>query len=62
MPASLLPRKTQYQRLANSLPPGHVLIVLPARQKPQRTTMEKVAAGLRAQGHRVTTLPAERLA
>ena len=62
VPASLLPFKEQYQQLANELPKGATLIILPSPTKRQRMTCEKVAAHLREKGHRVTTLSAERFA
>ena len=60
VPASLLPFKEQYQQIANALPHGATLIVLPAPTSKQRRNCEKVAQNLRDKGYRVTTLPAER--
>jgi hypothetical protein len=60
VPASLLPFKEQYQQIANDLPRGATLILLPSPLTQQRRTCEKVAATLRARGHWVLTLPAER--
>ncbi len=62
VPASLLPFKEQYQQIANALPQGATLILLPSPLKQQRRTCEKVAANLRERGHRVMTLPVERFA
>ena len=62
VPASLLPFKEQYQQIANELPQGATLILLPSPLKQQRRTCEKVAANLRERGHRVMTLPVERFA
>ncbi len=60
VPASLLPFKEQYQQIANALPHGATLIILPAPSSKQRRNCEKVAQNLRDKGYRVTTLPAER--
>ncbi len=60
VPASLLPFKEIYQRVANSMPSGSILIVLPGPAKKQRTVYERVATQLKAQGQRVSTLPANR--
>ena len=62
VPASLLAFKEQYQQIANALPRGATLIILPPSLKQQRRTCEKVAATLRARGHQVLTLPADRFA
>jgi hypothetical protein len=61
VPASLLPFRQQYQEIANELPEGAVLICLPPSEKPQRLVLERVAANLRAEGYRVTTLPVARV-
>src|SRR5437868_3125961 len=57
VPASLLRRRATYQALANSLPRGQVLIVLPPIDRPQRKTVDKVVDLMRAKGRVVTTLP-----
>ncbi len=59
VPASLLPFKKQWQQLANKLPHGSTLIILPSSDRPQRKACEHVAADLRGRGKHVTTLPAE---
>ena len=56
VPASLLPHKATYQRLANQLPVGAVLVVLPAEDTPEKQTLQTAAARLLAKGHPVTTL------
>jgi hypothetical protein len=58
VPANLLPYKDQYQHLANTLPTGNILIILPETDQPLRKTIETVANHLKANGHRVTTLSA----
>jgi hypothetical protein len=62
VPAHLLPRKAEYQALANDLPRGDILLVLPPADSPERATMHRVAATFRAKGRRVTVLTEERLA
>lgn len=61
VPASLLPYKAEWQQVANQLPIGSTLIVLPAAGSRQRSTLEHVASGLRAKGRRVATIPAQQL-
>ena len=60
VPASLLPQRDRYQALANRLPQGEVLLVLPHGDSPQRRTLKRTAALLRAKGRRVTVLAEER--
>lgn len=60
VPANLLPFKAEWQAIANGLPKGDILIVLPETNLPLRKTTETVATLLESNGHRVTTLPAER--
>ena len=62
VPAHLLPRKAEYQALANELPKGDILLVLPPADSRERPTMERVAQLFRAKGRHVTVLTAERLA
>jgi hypothetical protein len=59
VPASLLPLKAQWQRIANGLPRGDVLIILPARNTPQRKVIEAVAMLFSAKGRHVTTILSE---
>ena len=56
VPASLLPYKKQYQAIANRLPRGTTLIILPAEASRQRRTLEAVATGLRLKGQMVSTM------
>ena len=56
VPASLLPEKARYQAIANDLPPGEVLIVVPERAGQEREALERTAALLRAKGRHVTLL------
>jgi hypothetical protein len=61
VPASLLPRKATYQALANALPQGELLIVLPADNTHEQRTLQAVATLWRAKGRRVTTIAADQL-
>ena len=61
VPASLLPRKATYQALANTLPQGELLIVLPSDNMQEQRTLQKVATLWRAKGRRVTTIVADQL-
>ena len=61
VPASLLPRKADYEALANRLPPGEVLLVLPPAGSAERGTLQRVAQLFRAKGRHVTVLTEERL-
>ena len=59
VPGSILPFKAQWQAIANNLPKGNILIVLPPTNRPQRKVFEKVASLLEADGQRVITISAE---
>jgi hypothetical protein len=61
VPASLLPRKADYEAIADRLPRGEVLLVLPPAGSPERQTMQRVAQLFRAKGRHVTVLTEERL-
>ncbi len=58
VPASLLPRKAEWQAIANGLPNGEMLIVLPYQAK-QRHVARSVAAQLRQKGQRVRVMNEE---
>jgi hypothetical protein len=58
VPANLLPYKAQWQQLANDLPKGNILIILPDADQRVRKAVETVANLLKASGQKVTTLPA----
>ena len=60
VPASMLPFKDEWQSIANELPEGGALILLPSPSNKQRRNCEKVAVELREKGHQVTTVPVER--
>jgi len=59
VPGSLLPFKEEWQKVANGLPQGTTLIVLPSSDSSARRTLEKVSSSMKAKGRRVATLPAE---
>jgi hypothetical protein len=50
-----LPKKAQWQAIANDLPRGDVLIVLPHHANPQRVA-RSIASLFRTKGKRVTML------
>ena len=58
VPAALLPDKAQWQQLANALPRGDILIVLP-RQAKQRRIVRCVADHLRERGKQVAVMDQE---
>ena len=58
VPGSLLPFKEEWQKLANDLPEGSTLIILPSSNGSARQTLENVSCSMKAKGQRVTTLPA----
>lgn len=55
VPASLLPFREHWQRVANDLPRGGILIILPDHAKQQRVA-QAVAWQLRQQGQRVRVI------
>jgi hypothetical protein len=59
VPASLLPFKARYQDLANRLPRGSVLLVLPRRRLAQRKLIAELAGRFAARGHQVATRTTE---
>ena len=59
VPGSLLPFKNQYQQIANGLPRGGILIVLP-QELGKRQAFEKTAVQLKNKGKRITTISVTR--
>ena len=57
VPASLLPRKGKYQRIANNLPKGGILICQTHKRQRVARILAQVARLLRENGHFVRTLP-----
>jgi hypothetical protein len=60
VPASLLPFKREWQAVANGMPTGSVLLCSTTNPRQQKI-LEQVSAHLTRKGHRVQTLPAERI-
>jgi len=58
VPAALLPIKATWQQIADELPLGSVLIILPASAGPHRDALERIKASFEATGRVVKTLPA----
>jgi hypothetical protein len=56
VPASLLPHKAQWQALANTLPEGTTLIVLPCQESAAREALKRISGDLSSQGSRVATV------
>ncbi len=62
LPASLLPFRDELQAIANTLPQGAVLFVVPDEDTPIRESMRRRVVGqLRARGHRVTVVSRGRI-
>jgi hypothetical protein len=55
-----LPFKQAWQRLANDLPSGDALFVVPEEDLPIRTSMKRVAGQLRRRGRHVAAVSASR--
>jgi len=58
VPASLLPFKARWQAVANDLPRGDILIVLPDSASAARRTLQSIGTILKTKGHQVTTIAA----
>ncbi len=61
VPGSLLPFKEEWQKLANDLPEGSILIVLPSSDSSARKALENASRSMKAKGQRVTMLSHEQL-
>jgi hypothetical protein len=61
VPASLMPHKRRYQALANDLPVGSILVVLPEEDSPERRLLEQTADRFRAKGHPVAVVTADQV-
>jgi hypothetical protein len=59
VPASALPFKAQYQKIANSLPKGSVLLCHSEENIGQQKLLERVSSLFQQRGHRVTMLSTE---
>ena len=58
VPASLLPFKATWQRMANELPIGSTLIILPASTSPRTEALERIKSSFEAMGRSVRILTA----
>jgi hypothetical protein len=61
LPGDMLPYKETWERIADNLPAGSTLIVLPRPQSPQRPIYEIVARRMQARGKRVRLIGAEQV-
>jgi hypothetical protein len=59
VPASALPFKAQYQKIANSLPKGSVLLCHSGDNTGQQKVLERVSSLFQQRGHRVVMLSAD---
>jgi hypothetical protein len=59
VPASMLPLKALWQRVANQLPQGGVLLCHSPKNARQTKLLERVEEVLHQQGHAVMNLPME---
>ncbi len=59
VPASLLPFKTKYQAIADALPQGAMLLMLPRHRPRQRKLLVDLARRFAARGHQIATRTAE---
>jgi hypothetical protein len=60
VPASLLPFKARWQAMANQLPEGSMLVILPRSTGIARQSAETVVSYLMAEGRAVTVMAAEK--
>ncbi len=61
VPASQLPFKQKWQTIANRLPQGTVLFVVPSQELPVKTSMRRVALTLRARGRLIGAVTSGRV-
>jgi len=59
--ASQLPYKETWQAIANGLPRGNILFVVPAGETLMKERMRRVAATLQSQGYRLSAIISENL-
>ncbi len=62
VPASLLGQQFLWQAVANNLPAGDVLLVLPAGAIVAKSFVQRLSASVESHGHHVTTLPIDYIA
>ncbi len=56
VPASFLSRSEEWRPIANALPPGVILLVVPDGNSPLRTSLRSIAQQMRRQGRQVAAL------
>ena len=61
VPASLLPFKVTWQRLASELPTGSILLIVPDSRSPRSDVLEQIKASFEATGRAVKILPASEI-
>jgi hypothetical protein len=59
MPASLLPFKKTWPAIANGLPKGSMLFIVPARDAPINLSIKRVTTALRKQGRVIVVIMLE---
>ncbi len=62
VPGNLLPQKELWQKVANTLPEGGALIVLPTDNPGQKQILLAVAKLLAQEGHQVRVISADEVA
>lgn len=61
VPASLLYMKSKWQKVANELPDGHALFVVPRHDSPLRRSMVQVAAHWHGRGRHAAAIDADQV-
>jgi hypothetical protein len=61
VPASLLPFKVTWQRMASELPIGSILLTLPDSRSPRSDVLAQIKASFEATGRAVTIRPASEI-
>ena len=61
VPASLLPFKATWQRMASELPTGSILMIFPDSRSPRSDALEQIKASFEATGRAVKILPASEI-
>ena len=59
LPASMLPFRAEWKRLAAELEPDGALFVVPTAETPLKQTMRQVATTLRHRGHSISAVSAD---
>lgn len=61
IPASLLPFRDEWRRLAATLPAGEILMVVPSGPDPLRGVMRILSPALRDRGRHITAISTDRI-